>query len=116
MPTYDYTCRDCGYAFEEFQNMSDEPLTICPKCGGTVKRMIGGGIGIIFKGNGFYVTDNRTDSKRDGAAPGSAADTVKKDTVKKPSAETSETAKSASGSGSAAAAADKKESAVKKEA
>jgi len=111
MPTYDYTCRDCGYAFEEFQNMSDEPLTICPKCGGTVKRMIGGGIGIIFKGNGFYVTDNRTDSKREGAASGAGADTGKK-----PSADTSETAKTSSSSGSAAAASDKKESAVKKEA
>ncbi len=59
MPTYDYECTDCGYSFEYFQSMSDEPLKTCPKCGGKVRRLIGGGLGVIFKGSGFYVTDNR---------------------------------------------------------
>ncbi|MGC9313827.1 MAG: FmdB family zinc ribbon protein [Sediminispirochaetaceae bacterium] len=59
MPTYDYECTDCGHTFEYFQAMSDEPLSVCPNCGGKVKRLIGGGMGIIFKGSGFYVTDNR---------------------------------------------------------
>ncbi len=59
MPTYDYRCQICGYEFEEFQMMQDEPLTECPKCKGSVKRLIGGGLGIIFKGSGFYVTDNK---------------------------------------------------------
>ncbi len=59
MPTYDYECTECGYSFEYFQSMSDEPLKTCPKCGGKVRRLIGGGLGVIFKGSGFYVTDNR---------------------------------------------------------
>ena len=63
MPTYDYECQSCGHIFEHFQSMSDEPLKECPKCGEGVKRLIGGGMGIIFKGSGFYVTDNRSASK-----------------------------------------------------
>jgi len=57
MPTYEYLCESCGYKFEKFQNMSAEPLKECPKCGGKIKRLIGKGIGIIFKGSGFYSTD-----------------------------------------------------------
>jgi len=57
MPTYEYECKDCGHRFEKFQNMSDKPLTDCPECGGAVKRLIGAGGGIIFKGSGFYATD-----------------------------------------------------------
>ena len=57
MPTYEYKCEDCGYIFEKFQKMSDSPIEICPKCGSKVKRIIGTGGGIIFKGSGFYVND-----------------------------------------------------------
>lgn len=57
MPTYDYICMDCGYVFEHFQSMSDEPIRICPKCNGTVRRKISGGTGLIFKGSGYYLTD-----------------------------------------------------------
>jgi putative FmdB family regulatory protein len=57
MPTYEYECPDCGYRFEEFQKMSDEPVKRCPKCNGKVKRLISAGSGIIFKGSGFYATD-----------------------------------------------------------
>jgi len=58
MPTYEYVCGDCGYEFENFQSMSSKPLTICPKCGkATVHRKISGGVGLIFKGSGFYITD-----------------------------------------------------------
>jgi len=59
MPTYDYECTECGYSFEYFQAMSDAPLDKCPECGGRVRRLIGGGLGVIFKGSGFYVTDNK---------------------------------------------------------
>ncbi len=57
MPTYEYKCLECGYLFEEFQKMSDDPLDTCPECGGKVKRLISNGAGLVFKGSGFYLTD-----------------------------------------------------------
>ncbi|MCK5673495.1 MAG: zinc ribbon domain-containing protein [Spirochaetales bacterium] len=60
MPTYDYKCEQCERTFEHFQSMSDDPLTVCQECDGPLKRLIGGGLGIIFKGSGFYVTDNKS--------------------------------------------------------
>jgi putative FmdB family regulatory protein len=58
MPTYEYLCPKCGFAFEQFQSMNDAPLKKCPKCKKAgVKRLIGGGAGLIFKGTGFYITD-----------------------------------------------------------
>lgn len=62
MPTYEYECTSCRHRFEEFQRISDAPLSRCPKCGKPVKRLIGGGMGIIFKGSGFYSTDHRKPS------------------------------------------------------
>jgi putative FmdB family regulatory protein len=59
MPTYDYLCEHCNHQFEYFQSMSDEPLKSCPECGKSVRRLIGGGLGVIFKGNGFYVNDSK---------------------------------------------------------
>ena len=58
MPTYDYVCTQCSHEFEAFQSMNDKPLTTCPACNEPkVKRRIGGGAGLIFKGSGFYITD-----------------------------------------------------------
>jgi len=57
MPTYEYRCTACQHLFEEFQSIMDKPLKKCPQCGGLVKRLIGTGAGIIFKGSGFYETD-----------------------------------------------------------
>ena len=57
MPTYEYEYKYCGYVFDAFQSMSDPPLTTCPECGKSLRRIINGGSGIIFKGSGFYVTD-----------------------------------------------------------
>ncbi|MDR1576154.1 MAG: zinc ribbon domain-containing protein [Treponema sp.] len=65
MPTYEYECKSCGHVFEFFQAMSDEPLKNCPECGKSVRRLIHGGTGVIFKGSGFYVTDK---SKAAGAS------------------------------------------------
>ncbi|KPK66942.1 FmdB family transcriptional regulator [candidate division TA06 bacterium SM23_40] len=62
MPTYDYRCEKCGYQFEEFQSITEKPLSRCPHCGGPVRRLIGAGAGFLFKGSGFYVTDYRSDS------------------------------------------------------
>lgn len=61
MPTYDYVCDACDHAFEEFQMMSAKPLKKCEKCGkNKLRRLIGTGAGIIFKGSGFYETDYRS--------------------------------------------------------
>lgn len=63
MPTYEYQCQKCGYRFEEFQSITAKPLKTCPKsgCRGPVKRLIGMGAGLLFKGSGFYSTDYRSE-------------------------------------------------------
>ncbi len=83
MPTYDYECQSCGHVFEHFQSMSEDPLSECPKCGNPVKRLIGGGMGIIFKGSGFYVTDNRTGAKSSASESKPAKSDSKKSDSKK---------------------------------
>lgn len=65
MPTYDYECEKCGLKFELFQKMSDPRRKRCPKCRGKVRRLIGTGAGMIFKGSGFYITDYRSDSYKE---------------------------------------------------
>jgi putative FmdB family regulatory protein len=67
MPTYDYECTQCGHVFEQFHGINDEPEIVCPECGGPVKRRIGTGAGIIFKGGGFYITENRSKAYKDQA-------------------------------------------------
>ncbi|NLC53095.1 MAG: FmdB family transcriptional regulator [Firmicutes bacterium] len=62
MPTYDYKCSKCG-KFEWFQKITEDPLTVCPHCGGETQRQISRNVGIIFKGSGFYITDNRNSSQ-----------------------------------------------------
>lgn len=64
MPTYDYRCNVCSFEFELFQSMHDEPCDVCPRCEGTVVRIISGGAGIIFKGSGFYKTDSAKEPKK----------------------------------------------------
>lgn len=87
MPTYEYECDACGHAFEEFQAMSDKPLRKCPGCKKMkLRRLIGSGAGIIFKGSGFYETDYKragvskksgdtSAASKSGDKPGSAAST-----------------------------------------
>jgi putative FmdB family regulatory protein len=63
MPTYEYQCTACGHAFEKFQSIKAAPIKKCPQCGKSrVKRLIGMGAGLLFKGSGFYITDYRGDS------------------------------------------------------
>ena len=84
MPTYEYSCQKCGQNFDAFQSMRDEPFRECPKelCRlpkwgqGKVKRLLGTGAGLIFKGSGFYSTDYRSDSYKEAAkkeAPASSS-------------------------------------------
>lgn len=67
MPTYEYECTHCGHRFEISQKITDRHLEKCPKCNKKVKRLISSGVGIIFKGSGFYATDYRKKSKSDTA-------------------------------------------------
>jgi putative FmdB family regulatory protein len=62
MPTYEYECTKCKKTFKVFQRMSDKPFAACPHCKGKVRRLIGAGAGLIFKGSGFYSTDYRKGS------------------------------------------------------
>jgi putative FmdB family regulatory protein len=79
MPVYEYQCRDCGVRFERWQHITEDPVKTCPECGGEVHRLIQP-VGIIFKGSGFYVTDNRAKSS-----------TTKSGNSKKPSQDSTET-------------------------
>jgi putative FmdB family regulatory protein len=80
MPTYEYICLKCDHKFEKVQSIKDAPLAVCPKelCGrkkwgkGKVKRAIGAGGGLIFKGSGFYITDYRSENYKAGAKKDSA--------------------------------------------
>ena len=68
MPTYDYRCDACGHAFEQFQSIMADPIRKCPKCKKLkVKRLIGTGAGLLFKGSGFYITDYRDQGYKDKA-------------------------------------------------
>jgi putative FmdB family regulatory protein len=69
MPTYEYECQKCGKTFDVFQSMKDEPIKTHPdpKCKGRVKRLLGTGAGLIFKGSGFYITDYRSEGYKSAA-------------------------------------------------
>lgn len=100
MPTYDYECQTCGHQFEARQSMKDPHLTECPQsgCVGPVKRKIGVGAGFIFKGNGFYITDYRSDSYKAAAKKDSESSATSASTA-------STTASSGGGSSSSTASA-----------
>jgi putative FmdB family regulatory protein len=88
MPTYEYKCRDCGEKFDEFQKINDPALTRCPSCGGMVDRVISGGSGIMFKGSGFYITDNRSSNYKKAAEKEKSADLSSKAADSKPQTDT----------------------------
>ena len=71
MPTYDYRCTDCGHEFEAQQAFTDDPLTECPECRGTVKKRFNS-VGISFKGSGFYKNDSRGSSSSSSSSTSSS--------------------------------------------
>lgn len=89
MPNYDYECQDCGHRFEVFQSMNDPKLTDCPQegCGGSVKRLLGTGGGILFKGSGFYETDYRSSSYQEGAKAEKKSSETKSESKSEPKKE-----------------------------
>ena len=100
MPTYQYTCTECGEPLETVQKFSDEPLTLCPACGGRLRKVFSP-VGIVFKGSGFY----RTDSRKSAAAAAPATKEKEKSSAESSSSSTSD---SGSSNGSADKAAAKK--------
>jgi putative FmdB family regulatory protein len=110
MPTYEYVCEKCDHHFDIFQSIKDEPLKTCPeeKCGmkkwgkGKIRRAIGAGAGLIFKGSGFYITDYRSESYKQAAKKESSAGESKSGGESKPAAPKTESkpAKPKTGSGS----------------
>ena len=70
MPTYQYSCTECGHAFEQFQSFTDDALTICPVCEGRLRKVFNA-VGVVFKGSGFYRNDSRTGSDKAPATAGS---------------------------------------------
>ena len=103
MPTYQYTCTECGEPLEAVQKFTDAPLTVCPACGGRLRKVFSA-VGIVFKGSGFYRTDSRNGS---GAKAPAAKD------KEKSSSESSSTSDSSSSNGSGDKAAAKKAEPVK---
>lgn len=72
MPTYVYRCNECDFTFEARQRMSEDPLELCPECEEESLRRVINSVGIVFKGSGFYVTDNR--GRKNGSSNGSTAE------------------------------------------
>ena len=86
MPIYTYRCNDCDHEFDQRQRMADDPLTVCPVCEGNIRRVVNS-VGVVFKGSGFYVTDNRgKNSANNGVSSDSksTADTSSSDKASKP--------------------------------
>jgi putative FmdB family regulatory protein len=81
MPTYGYRCDGCGVEFEQFQRITEPPLTECPQCGGTVRRLLYP-VGILFKGPGFHITDYRK-SDKSGASSSSESKSEGSEATKK---------------------------------
>jgi putative FmdB family regulatory protein len=106
MPTYEYRCRDCGHTFDVVQAMSDETLTVCPVCGGELRKVFAAPA-ISFKGSGFYATDHgkksKTSSEKTSEKPAASSEgtSEKKDKKEssKPAEKTAAASSAASGSG-----------------
>lgn len=92
MPTYAYACKDCSHAFDIQQSFSDDSLSVCPECRGTLRKKFNS-VGVVFKGSGFYRTDSRstsssvpaaTTSSDSGSAPAASAPAASAPTAKAP--------------------------------
>ena len=82
MPTYEYKCAACGFEFEKFQSIKSGPVRKCPHCGKSrVKRLIGTGSGLIFKGGGFYQTDYRSEAYKTAAKADASASAPAKEST-----------------------------------
>ena len=87
MPTYQYSCTECGHFFETVQSFTDDSLTTCPECGGRLRKVFNA-VGVVFKGSGFYRNDSRADAKNGASASSNGGD-KSADTTGSTSSETS---------------------------
>lgn len=95
MPTYVYKCANCGHTFEARQRMSDSALTDCPSCEESALRRVINSVGVVFKGSGFYVTDNRNGRNGTAASNGSGTSAKESDSKSETSSETKSSSDSA---------------------
>ncbi|HEX7738797.1 MAG TPA: FmdB family zinc ribbon protein [Marmoricola sp.] len=95
MPTYQYSCTECGHFFEAFQSFSEDSLTECPECGGKLRKVYNA-VGVVFKGSGFYRTDSR--GKQSASDTGSSSSSSSSGSDSSSSSESSSAAKSTSSS------------------
>ena len=101
MPTYSYSCRDCGNAFDIHQAFTDDALTVCPNCGGTLRKVFGT-VGVTFNGSGFYRTDSRGGTKSTGgSSSGSSSSSSDSSSSGSSSSGSSSSGSSSSGASSA---------------
>ena len=98
MPTYSYACKDCGHAFDIVQSFSDDALTVCPECGGTLRKQFNA-VGVVFKGSGFYRNDSRDSGKKASSSTDTKSDAKSADS-KSTSTEGSSSKSSDSGNSS----------------
>ena len=102
MPTYDYRCRDCDHRFEIQQSFSDDALTVCPECGGNLRKVFGN-VGISFKGSGFYKTDSRSGAGSSSSSSSSSSDTSSSSSTDSSSSSSSSSSSDSSSSSSSSA-------------
>lgn len=107
MPTYQYQCTDCGEALEVRQSFTDDALTVCPNCQGNLRKVFNA-VGVVFKGSGFYRTDNRANGTKAGSSEsnGSAkSESAKSETTKSETSKSTKSDSSPSSSSSSSTAA-----------
>ena len=101
MPKYQYQCKDCGEALEVQQSFTDEALTVCPNCGGDLRKVFNA-VGVVFKGSGFYRNDSRSSSSSSDTAKPAAKETTTSSSSSDSSSSTTSTPAKKSGKESAA--------------
>ncbi|MGW1346577.1 FmdB family zinc ribbon protein [Kribbella sp. NPDC002412] len=99
MPTYQYQCTDCGEALEVRQSFTDDALTVCPACQGTLRKVFNA-VGVVFKGSGFYRTDSRNSGKSTVSAKSDSASSAKSDSSSTSSSSSTDSSKSSSSTSS----------------
>ena len=103
MPTYQYACTECAHAFEQFQSFSDDALTVCPDCGGRLRKVFNA-VGVVFKGSGFY----RTDSRESKSSANGTSESTKTETTPAAKTESKSDSSTNGTSSSSASSSDKK--------